>query len=162
MKQHDHNQLSDPSMTLDNWTAQLAQGIAHTLQALAPGLKQVPLAMIALDCHPWNGGLFLAILQQSEVEQDPEIGDPAEMAAWELYDCGQALTPWLSLKPLASQMAAAYRKATDPAVVANQYLQAAANALSGAQVRAAIEQFPLDDAFRLSVAHPDSDHEFCL
>ena len=117
--------------------------------------------MLALDCHPWNGGLYLAILKRSEVVADPELADPAEMAAWELYDCGASLAEWAPVADLALQMRADYSSAAEPSTVADTYLRACAIALQQQSVARAIRTFELAEQFRCSVAHPDDGREYC-
>ena len=140
----------------------LAQVIANTLEALAPRLQDESLSMIALDCHPWHGSLYLAILKQSEVDTDPALADPEEMADWDLYDCGDGLAQWEAVVPLAEEMGRAYSDADDPAPIAEQCLRASAAALTHPAVQNVLKNFRLADGFRLSVAHPDSGQEYVV
>jgi hypothetical protein len=115
--------------------------------------------MLAVDCHPWNGLVGLAILTASEVAQNPALADPAEMAAWRHYDFSQELTAWQSAAVLASEMKDAYY-AGDRPNVADAFMAACADALSSPQVAEALELLGRSNDFRLSVAHPDDGREF--
>ena len=146
----------------ETWSQTLSQAIAQTLTAIRANLADdAVVSMLALDCHPWDGGIYLALLMQSEVVTDPAIAAPEEMASWELYDCAHSLIEWKPVEELATQMRQDYLQASEPATMADDYFQACARALQAPQVGSVLEAFRLDKQFRLSVAHPDDGREFC-
>ena len=145
---------------MSEWSNRFASAISATLESLRDSVGETPLAMLAIDCHPWNGGLYIAILKQSEVESDPNLGDPEEMASWDLYDCADSLDEWSSVVDLAEEMESAYRENEDPSVVAEDYMKLCVRALKSDRVQAAVATFQLGEGFRFSVAHPDTGHEY--
>lgn len=147
--------------TADTWASRFSRVLADTLNALSPRLADTAVSMIAIDCHPWNGGLHLAILQTCELDGEPQIGDPAEMAAWQMYNCGESMAEWEPAAVLAAEMRQDYDQENDKQATANDYLQACADALSSPSVRATLQRLNLDASFRISVAHPDNGREFC-
>lgn len=143
----------------DDWQASLANAVAAALRELEPQLKNVSLRMLAIDCHPWNGFLGLAVLTDEDVDGDPLLDDPAEMAAWPHYDCGEGLKSWRSTQSLARAMRDAYASGDRGAVV-GAFLTACAGALASSAVGAALDDLTRGPKFRLSVAHPDTGKEF--
>lgn len=144
------------------WKDNFAQILIDTLMKLHESIGNIPLSMIAIDCHPWHGGLYLAILQFSEVNCDPNLANLDEMAAWQMYDCAQSLSQWQPINKLAQKMGDDYSQATiSKAIIAENYFQACADVLSSDKVSTIIQKFQLQDNFRISVAHPDHGKEFC-
>ncbi|NET55582.1 MAG: hypothetical protein F6K47_05250 [Symploca sp. SIO2E6] len=43
----------------ETWSEELWQAIAQRLTALCSGFTDDAVVMLALDCHPWNGSLYL-------------------------------------------------------------------------------------------------------
>ena len=143
----------------DDWTQQLASAIAATLREFAPRIGAEPLAMLALDCHPWNGTLGLAALTATEVVSDNLLADPAEMAAWQHFDYAGELPSWQAASGLGKRMKSAYEAGDRPAV-SEAFFRAAAAALTSHVVSDSLAAFSRTDNFRLSVAHPDDGREF--
>jgi len=141
------------------WTTRLAESILNALIEFR-GEVEGKIDALAVDCHPWNGVLDLAILTQNEVVADPLLSEPAEMAAWKHYHFGSNLTAWRTVTELAAQMREEYSKSTDRVNVAHEYLQACAAAVAMSGVRQALSSYELTDAFRISVRHPDTEKEY--
>ncbi|MEZ6142795.1 MAG: hypothetical protein R3B84_19710 [Zavarzinella sp.] len=143
---------------LKNWTLRLSLAIAGALLELAPQVGAEPLAMLALDCHPWHGNIGIAALTAKEVA-DKAINDPAEMAAWRFFDFARDFGSWQVATVLGQEMKSAYYSGERPAVV-KAFFSACAIAITSSVVAEAIAGFVRVDGFRLSVAHPDDGREF--
>jgi len=146
-------------MPTHQWTARLAGLIVNALSEFR-GQVDGQIEAFAVDCHPWHGGLGLAMLTHDEVVNDPVLFDPAEMAAWKHFDFGSNLASWQAAADLASQMREAYYKSNDHADVAEEYLRACADAVATPAVQQALSKYDLTDAFRIFVRHPDTDKQY--
>jgi hypothetical protein len=144
----------------DEWVTRLAEAIAAAVQDFAPVLGDEPVALFAVDCHPWHGRLGLAVLTSAELAGDSTLADPAEMAEWEHYDFTCDQETGKPFEPLGQEMRSAYEQAEDKAGAAEAFLRACAAAVTSDQVTAALALMKRDVGFRVSVAHPDSDQEF--
>ncbi|MEZ5941975.1 MAG: hypothetical protein R3C18_11325 [Planctomycetaceae bacterium] len=147
-------------MPTREWQRELSLVIAGTLRTLLPSLNNDELAMLALDCHPWNAGLFLAVLTQSEVDADPLLADPAEMAAWNYYDCGEQSDKWV-VDSLCETMRQDYYNSEDRDTIAQAYFRSCGAAISDELVSDVLNDYRLRPDFRVSVTHPDDGTEFC-
>ena len=146
--------------TIDSWEINLSALVASTLDAYGSQFED-EIELFAVDCHPWNGILVLAILTVAEAESNPELNDTAEMAAWKYYDFASELAEWEPASKLSSSMREAYDRAeTDRSVVADQFLRACAAAVRTAVVQEALTKYSLADTFRISVSHPDTGQEY--
>jgi hypothetical protein len=142
------------------WTDALAVAVSATVAHLASRLRGEPLAMLAVDCHPWHGTLSLSVLTASEVDADPMLADPAEMAAWRHFHSSDGKPGWDAVAELGQEMRAAYSASPVRCETATAYLKACAVAMASSGVLSAIEAFDRDPRFRISVAHPDDGREF--
>jgi hypothetical protein len=143
----------------DDWVPRLAATVAATIREFAPRLGGIPVKMLAVDCHPWNGFVGLAVLTADEAIKDGTLADPSEMAAWH-YGFSEGLASWRPAAPLGSLMRAAYEAADDRRAVAEAFLRACAVAMTSPDVAAALESLVRVGDFRISVAHPDDGREF--
>ena len=143
-----------------DWVARMADTIAAAVREFAPIVGDDRITLFAVDCHPWHGMLGLAVLTADEAATDPELNDPAEMAAWRHYDFASGLAAGRALIPLGAEMRSAYYEAGDRPATAEAYLRACVSAAASPTVAAALDQFKRADGFRLSVTHPDSGREF--
>ena len=116
--------------------------------------------MLAVDCHPWHGHLGLVVLKTSEIEKNPRLDDPGEMATWDLFDLSKGLPSHEELKLLGKEMALSYRAAESPSKVADNYMRMCSAAMKTDLVGSKLTNFTLAPTFRLSVAHPDDGREF--
>lgn len=146
-------------MVTPQWRNKLSQAIVNAVPILQARLGDDALVILALDCHPWNGGLYLAALTQSEVNADPLLCDPAEMAAWRHYHFTEGLA-W-NVDSLCDAMKTDYYSSEDHDATAESYLRSCAAALSDETVVRALRPLPLHNDFRLSVTHPDHGTEYC-
>ena len=147
-------------MSTAEWQDSLSQVLANTLHAFAPQLKDDALVMLAVDCHPWNGAIYLAALTQSEVDADSSLADPSEMASWKHYDFAESLSEF-NVKSLCETMQNDYDSTDDNDTVARTYLSLCAAALADEQITSALRKFQLPDDFRVTVTHPDDGTEYC-
>ena len=138
----------------------MAGAIAAATREFAPTLGGSPVVLLAVDCHPWHGAVELSILTAGEVAANPELADPAEMAAWRHYNCSAGLASWQPAGALGHQMRAAYEAAVHPAEVAEGFMRACARAAASPDVVAASELLQRAAEFRTSVSHPDDGREF--
>ncbi len=142
-----------------DWTPRLALAIAGALREFASHVGTEPLAMLALDCHPWHGSIGIAVLTAKEVAADRALDNPAEMAAWRFFDFASEFDSWHAATALGQEMKAAYYSGDRPAVV-EAFFSACAAAITSDAVAVALEGFIRVDDFRLSAAHPDDRREF--
>lgn len=144
----------------DEWAAQLSKLIAGTLDACRGEVRD-RIEIFAVDCHPWNGVLDLALLTQAEAEEDPLLCEPLEMAAWRLYHLGAGRECWRPASVLACQMKEAYDGSGEGrAATAEIYLRACAKAVATEVVQRSLSRYQVSDRFRICVRHPDSETEF--
>lgn len=147
-------------MAEKRWADELAGVIHNSLVECSARIGE-PLAMLSVDCHPWNGVLALALLTQAEILRDPLLATPAEMAAWEHYDIGSTLASWAPASSLGSEMRDEYDGSKHSrADVAKAYFQLCAAATASDKVREALARYQLSDIFRISVCHPDTGEEY--
>src|SRR5438105_3553692 len=105
-------------MELDQkkWVEGLSACVADALAEFRTTIKD-KIAIFALDCHPWNGVLTLAILTTRELAEAPSLESIAEMAAWRFYDFCAGSKSWKSNIPLLSaQMRQSYELAMNDRV----------------------------------------------
>lgn len=143
----------------EDWMPRLAEAIAGALWEFAPTLSGGAVALLAVDCHPWNGTLGLSALTATEAEADSLLNHSAEMAAWKHYDFAASLASWQSATGLGAEMQAAYEASERPALAA-VFLSACAAAVHSPSVIEALAVLTQADSFRWSVTHPDSGQEF--
>ena len=144
----------------DDWTSQLATIVAATIREFAPRLGDLPVTMLAVDCHPWHGSVELAVLTADEATKDTMLADPSEMAAWRHFGFSEGLASWRAAAPLGRSMKAAYEAADDRRAAAEAFLRACAFAVAAPEVAAAIGSLVRAADFRISVAHPDDGRDF--
>lgn len=119
------------------------------------------MAAFAVDCQPWNGGLFLAFLTSEELAGDQMLLDPAEMAAWKYYAFSRRYGDDRICSCLCSVMRAAYSAASGhQGTVADDFFAACAQAVASEQVQSAVRRFPLAADFHVFVVHPDSGKDY--
>lgn len=148
----------------DAWTRRLAAALASAIAEAAAELRGVPVVRLAVDCHPWNGILLLAVLTAAEADADAALLDPREMAAWDRHAMSDRLPAWALVEALEWEMRAAYESAAQTAgdhkVVAEAYFRACAAAAANPEVAAALDLFERDPRFRVTITHPDNNREF--
>jgi hypothetical protein len=145
---------------IDDWEIKLSALVARALEAFSI-LAQDRVELFAVDCHPWNGIIVLAFLTASEAEQNPQLREPAEMAAWKYYDFPSVLPNWQPPSDLGSTMRNAYENAGgDRAAVADTFFRACAAAVGTSAVQEALAKYPRSDTFRISICHPDTGREY--
>ncbi len=136
------------NVNFSTWSSELAVAIEDQVDTFA------------VDCHPWNGIIALAILTQSEINNDPLLYQLCEMASWRYYNFGASLESWQQTSDLALQMKIDYERAGENrALIAEGYLHACSSAVASNVVQAALSTIDRTDSLRISVAHPDSGLE---
>jgi hypothetical protein len=144
----------------DDWMPRLSAAIAATVREFASGLGDTPVALLAVDCHPWHGSVGLSVLTAAEADADGLLADPAEMAAWRHYDFSAGLASWQPAAPLGRSMRAAYEAAADRRAAAEAFFRACAEAVACPEAVAALGSLQRRGDFRISVACPDDGREF--
>lgn len=145
---------------MSHWIERATAVFFSALAEAAPRISSVELVMLAVDCHPWNGHLGLALLTSDEVLEDPLLASVDEMAAWKHFNFSDQLAAWSGAAVLAEAMQLRYDSATDKAAAARASLLETAEALVSAVRAGALRPYNLAANFRVSVAHPDSGEEF--
>ncbi len=142
------------------WIDVLSLAMANTLNEFRERLAD-RVELLAVDCHPWNGFLDLALLTSSEAKRNPWLSTPSEMAAWQFFHFSSGLASWQPASELARQMREKYSQSSgDLAIMAEGYLRACAVALASNAVQGSISKYELANSFRLSVPHPDTNEDF--
>lgn len=144
----------------DQWQSQIADIIATVLREYRGNIDD-ELEQFAVDCHPWNGVIALALLTHEELESTPFLSEPGEMAAWKHYNCGSSLPVSQRITALALQMRTAYESAEiNRASVANQFFRRCALAVAAQPVQDALSTYRLSVRFKITIPHPDSNEDF--
>jgi len=149
-------------LDVSQWQITLAKLIADVFAEFRASVDD-EMEMFVVDCHPWNGGIYLAFLTSSELRDSPFLSEIAEMASWRYYAFDRDFIDLTSSPALAEHaftMRTPYEEADDPHEVANQYLSACAAALASKTVQDTLATFRRTTGFKISVPHPDSGEEF--
>lgn len=139
--------------------SELTTAVVAALREQAPALMGEELALLALDLHPWHGQIALCLLTEAECLGDPDLRDPVEMAGWRFFEFSERLEAWRAVHPLAQAMKADYEASRESA---EKYFEVGAQVLGSPQVATELAKYRLGRQFRLSVAHPDSQREYCV
>jgi hypothetical protein len=77
--------IGEPTVksAFDKWATDLARHIASALVEFRPAADD-EMEAFAMDCAPWNGGLYLAFLTHLESKNNPCLANASEMASWKL------------------------------------------------------------------------------
>jgi hypothetical protein len=142
------------------WIQVFSEAVAHSIRAMKRELPETLVACIAVDCHPWDGLLSLALLTAEERDADPNMASPWEMAAWHHFNFTARLPEWSMVEELALTMRRVYYASTDNAGTADSIFTAVAIALNADVVIKSLSELRLAEGFRFSVPHPDSDREY--
>ena len=138
-----------------DWSNKLTACFTTTIRESAKRAHGRPVSMFAVDFHPWHGAIYLALLLEEEIDGDPELHTPEEMAAWELYDCSNGIPAWNQALDFTKQL-----RALDPNE--NDYLRAYRfiSSIISALETEIRSTYMIGRGFRISVAHPDTLEEF--
>jgi hypothetical protein len=146
-----------------DWCPRLVSGMAATVREYgAWRLEGQSIVLFNVGCFPWHGLLELSILTADELNSDPVLMEPGEMAAWFHYNVGVGLRSRDAVVVLGWEMSAIYNRApeSDKAGVAEAFMQACAEAAGHPDVRAALGSVGLDPRFRITVDHADDGRDF--
>ena len=150
-----------PPDTVDvRWIHGFSEAVARSIRTMKCELLEKVVTCIAVDCHPWNGQLSLALLTTAELDADPTMASPGEMAAWQHFNFTARLTEWSMVEELAHTMRSVYNASTDKAGTADRIYTAVAIALTADVVIKSLSELRLAEGFHFSVPHPDSDREY--
>jgi hypothetical protein len=144
----------------EDWMPRLSAAIAATVREFASELCDTPVALLAVDCHPWHGSIGLSVLTAAEADADGLLADPAEMAAWRHYDFSAGRASWQPAAGLGGSMRAAYEAAADRRAASEAFFRACAEAVATPEAAVAVESLRRAGDFRISVACPDEGREF--
>lgn len=148
-------------LNFEQWTTDLSRSITDALRDFRSKVND-EMAVFAVDCAPWNGVIVLAFLTQPELNENPILSEPSEMAAWRYYDFGARLPFGQSVSiALGSHMRTTYEQAGENrGDMANQFFRACANAAASEPVIKALSHFSRTAAFRITIPHPDTNEEY--
>jgi len=146
----------------DDWTPRLASALAVAVREFCTPLGGEPVVCLDVGCFPWHGFIELSALTAAEMDADPALLDPREVASWRFYNFSEGVAWWAATAELRERMSQTYYAAEEKsrAATAEAFLRACAKAAAVPQVEAALSSLPRDPRFRVRVAHPDSGREF--
>jgi hypothetical protein len=144
----------------EDWTQRLASAVSLTVREFGGRVRGTPVVRLAVDCHPRNGFLGLALLTSEEVDADALLVSPAEMAAWRYYSFSDGLASWHPAGELGREMREAYAVVGDWKATADAFLKACALAVASAETMGVMEWLDRDGRFQVIVPHPDDGREF--
>jgi hypothetical protein len=146
----------------DDWTRRLASALAVAIREFCRPLGSEPVVCLDIGCCPWHGFIELSALTVAELDADPTMLSPREIASWRFYNFSDGVASWAATAELGKRMSQEYYAADDEsrAASAEAFMRACATAAAAPQVEAAITCLPRDARFRVRVAHPDSGQEF--
>lgn len=145
------------------WSTRLAAAMAATVREYAARrLSSKPIVAFNVGCFPWHGRIELSILTADELDSDPVLMEPGEIAAWLHYNIGVGLSSWEPVMvSLGGEMSAAYSGAAgrDKVAVTEAFLRACAEAAGRPEVAEALGSVGCDPRFRITVDHPDDGRD---
>ena len=147
----------------DDWSPRLASTIAAVLREYGTWrLRGQPIVALDVGCFPWHGSIEPSVLTAEELDTDPVLLDPGELAAWFHYNFSVGLSSWDPAVELGRQMADAYYAAGEDSrsAVVEAFLRACAVAVASPEVQAALDELSRDPRFQIRVAHPDNGRQF--
>lgn len=146
----------------DDWTPRLASALTVAVRQFCTALEAESVVCFDIGCFPWHGCIELSALTAAELDADPAIASPREVAAWRFYNFSDGVASWAETAELGKRMSQAYYAAEDDtrATTAEAFMRACATAAAVPEVEAALSSLPKDPRFRVRVAHPDSGLEF--
>jgi hypothetical protein len=100
----------------DNWTQRLASAIAIAVREFAELLRGEPVAAFDVGCFPWHGFVelsLLSLLTAAELDTNPAMLGPRELAAWRYYNFSGGVASWDAAAELGRLMSKAYYSADD-------------------------------------------------
>lgn len=146
-----------PSPT-EQLAEELAEGIASALTSLRPTIDE-HIKILALDFHPWDGSLGLAVLTKEESDSVPKLNDVSRMAEWKHFGTKMDFAKW-DINSVLGRMKAIYYEAIEEGQdLTDSLFRCCAVAMSSPSVQQAIDTYKLADGFQISVSHPDDNYE---
>jgi hypothetical protein len=129
--------------------------ISNTLVSFRNNMEE-QVIKLALDFHPWNGFIGIALLTNREVQIDPLLDNVNEMAAWKYYNFGEKIDEWAGMNAVAEQMKLVYEYDMD----SDDLFKCCAEAMASSSVQQAVSHYHIAERFTISVAHPDDLREY--
>ena len=148
-------------MNIEQWQSKLSNLITLSIDEWGKKHKNIEVSMFAVDCHPWSGFLSLALLTQSEVDEDKLLANSEEMAAWEYFNFSEGYKVWLPSKKLAVSMQEEWSASANIHFTSEKYFIACASAVGSDLVSSKILDLKRSVGFVVSVANPDNNKEYC-
>ncbi|MDX1944351.1 MAG: hypothetical protein SFU86_03015 [Pirellulaceae bacterium] len=146
----------------DDWIPRLVSALAVAIREFCTPLGGERVVCLDIGCFPWHGSIELSALTAVELEADPLMLSPREVASWRFYNFSDSVASWTQTAELGKRMSQAYYAADDDsrAAIAEAFMRACAIAATVPEVEAAFRSLPQDPRFRVRVVHPDSGQEF--
>ncbi len=146
----------------DDWNSQLASALVVAVREFSASLKGERVVCFDIGCFPWHGRIELSVLTAAELNADPDILSPREVASWRFYNISNAVASWTWTAELGKRMSQAYYAVEDDdrAATAEAFMHACAVAAAFPDVKTELSLLPRDPRFRVRVVHPDNDQEF--
>ncbi|WP_143392989.1 hypothetical protein [Fimbriiglobus ruber] len=148
----------------EDWIPRLAVAVAAALREYSAWrLRGKPVVAFDVGCFPWHGSVELSLLTADELDTDPALQEPGELAAWHHYNFSAGLSSWDPESELGRQMAEAYQAADNEGsrlATVDTFLRACAEAIARPEVTEALGSLVRDARFQIRVAHPDNGRQF--
>ena len=147
----------------EDWTTRLAAAIGAAVREYTSWrLRGKQVAAFDVGCFPWNGSVELSLLTAEELDSDPVLWEPSEVAAWHHYNFAVGLGSWDPAAALGRAMSDSYQAADecDRSVTVDTFLRACAAAVACPEVVAALDDLDRSSRFQIRVTHPDDGREF--
>jgi hypothetical protein len=139
------------------WSVVFESFLEDTLEKFSKETNEV-MERFSVDCHPWNGSIFLAFLTSDEASESPFLLEPAEIAAWKYYDFASARS---STHPeIAKEMHDIYYASEDKELSAKNFFVACADVVAKKSIQNMLAKFKLSSTFQITISHPDTGTEF--
>ena len=70
----------------DDWTPRLASALAVAVREFCTTLKGERVVCFDIGCFPWHGSIELSALTAAELDADPLMLSPRQIASWRFYN----------------------------------------------------------------------------
>ncbi|WP_223789859.1 hypothetical protein [Marinicella meishanensis] len=146
-------------MNIQEFQEQLSHLIYIELLHWRGRFQNETINVMALDCYPWNEGLELSFLVESDEDGNE---DKTDSAAWRWFQfTNTSVGGWPAANNLAKQMGQSYsKKELDPKVL----FETSAKALMSDKVKDGLKGYNLSDSFEFVVSDPDDPkaNNYCM
>lgn len=150
----------DRERNTDLWATELSRFIVLALEEFRGSLEDEVLVTLAFDVFPWHGELELSALTREELEKDPCLDNPSEIATWKHFQFSKDLESWKDANLLTEFMQKQYAAAENPQGEAELFFKTAAKVLRTEEIKEALAMFHSTQPVRITLSHPDTGEEF--